>query len=120
MNVSYPALASCWGGVWRSNGAGVSGPAARSVPDTTSRASRRHSGPSAATAISSSSYQASRALWVRSLGSFTSSRSIQSEKRRSTLGSTVIAEGISSLTCRIRTATGVVESWKGTRSTVIS
>ncbi len=30
------------------------------------------------------------------------------------------AEGISSLTWRIRTATGVVESWNGTRATVIS
>ncbi len=104
----------------RSNGAGVSGPAARSVPDTSRRASRRQSGPRAATAISSSSYQACRALCVRAAASFTSRRSIQSEKRRSTVGSTLTAEGISSLTWRISTATGVVESWNGTRETVIS
>ena len=57
---------------------------------------------------------------MRLAGSFTSSRSIQSEKRRSTLGLTDTAEGISSLTWRMSTATGVVESWNGTRSTVIS
>ena len=73
-----------------------------------------------ATAISSSSYHASRASRSRSAGSFASMWSIQSENRLSTLGSMLAAGGIVSFTCRRSTATGVSESWNGTRPTVIS
>src|SRR4051812_21673477 len=81
------------------NGAGVSG-LAPSVSSTrsTSRASRRQRGPSSESRISSKSSQASCAFWVRSVGSLTSSCSIQSETRWSTSGRMLLTGAIGSLT----------------------
>ena len=80
-----------------------------------SRAFRRHLGPSRSSAMSSSSSQATSALAGRSSGRFASIRMIQSEIRGSSAGSCTIGGSACSLTWRSSTAIGVAELPNGGR-----